>query len=275
MDEVEVGWLAIGRLDAVDRDAVVAARDRLLEVVREQLPAFAWKMPLLERADIAQPPREDPITLLEYGVAERDARHWDFVIVVTGADLIGRRKPYALATSSSAVAVATLSTAQVDPHARGELADGARRCEVMTRRLCALALHVLGDLAGVPHDEGAGHAMMQIRDVADLDELDGYSERSVRITEQIVMAHVSFGLTVIAGLLVAYAVLFALTWALAIALVPDSVVAAWSGTPETAAIRYARHAGFVAALGLVIGALGASFEHQSYFRHVAYVDEEI
>ena len=33
-------------------------------------------------------------------------------------------------------------------------------------------------------------------------------------------------------------------------------------------------AGFVAALGLGVGALGGSFEDQTYFRHVAYVDEE-
>ena len=33
-------------------------------------------------------------------------------------------------------------------------------------------------------------------------------------------------------------------------------------------------AGFVAALGILVGALGASFEDQTYFRHVAYVDEE-
>ena len=33
-------------------------------------------------------------------------------------------------------------------------------------------------------------------------------------------------------------------------------------------------ASFVASLGIIIGALGASFEEQGYFRHVAYVDEE-
>ena len=33
-------------------------------------------------------------------------------------------------------------------------------------------------------------------------------------------------------------------------------------------------AGFIASLGIIIGALGASFEAQVYFRHVAFVDEE-
>ena len=31
----------------------------------------------------------------------------------------------------------------------------------------------------------------------------------------------------------------------------------------------------VAAFGLAIGALGAAFEDQSYFRHVIFVDEEL
>jgi len=32
---------------------------------------------------------------------------------------------------------------------------------------------------------------------------------------------------------------------------------------------------FVASLGLLIGAFGASFEDQYYFRHVTHVDEEL
>lgn len=38
--------------------------------------------------------------------------------------------------------------------------------------------------------------------------------------------------------------------------------------------HYLSHAGLVAALGIVIGALGASFERQYYFQHITYVDEE-
>jgi hypothetical protein len=34
-------------------------------------------------------------------------------------------------------------------------------------------------------------------------------------------------------------------------------------------------AAVVATLGLLIGAFGASFEQQHFFRHVAHVDEEI
>jgi hypothetical protein len=33
-------------------------------------------------------------------------------------------------------------------------------------------------------------------------------------------------------------------------------------------------AGFIASLGIAIGALGASFEEHQYFRHIAFIDEE-
>ena len=38
--------------------------------------------------------------------------------------------------------------------------------------------------------------------------------------------------------------------------------------------HYLAMASFVASLGILIGALGSSFEGQEYFRHITYVDEE-
>jgi hypothetical protein len=43
---------------------------------------------------------------------------------------------------------------------------------------------------------------------------------------------------------------------------------------EIQAVHYVVLAAFVASLGLLIGALGASFEQHYYFRHVTYIDEE-
>ena len=54
------------------------------------------------------------------------------------------------------------------------------------------------------------------------------------------------------------------------------ILAGWAASlGEPVGVRQVlTFAGFVAALGLSVGALGASFEEQTYFRHVAYVDEE-
>jgi hypothetical protein len=73
-----------------------------------------------------------------------------------------------------------------------------------------------------------------------------------------------------------YAILFLLTLGLSQLLFSHKLVATWAvllnGHIKTQ--HYVVFAAFVASLGLVIGALAASFELPSYFRHVAYVDEE-
>ena len=95
-------------------------------------------------------------------------------------------------------------------------------------------------------------------------------------TEQRVVANVSMVLTVIAGMSVTYVLLFALTWLLGIALLNPVLIRHWGNLPDDAALSGARllMAGFVASLGIGIGALGAAFEGRSYFRHVLHVDRE-
>ena len=51
--DIEIGWIVAGRLDAVDRAAVEQARVAALEFMREHLPEFVWRMPLLRRVETA------------------------------------------------------------------------------------------------------------------------------------------------------------------------------------------------------------------------------
>jgi hypothetical protein len=55
-----------------------------------------------------------------------------------------------------------------------------------------------------------------------------------------------------------------------------SLVADWTSAPVAAppGRPYLSMATCVASLGLVVGALGTSFEEQHHFRHVIFVDEE-
>jgi hypothetical protein len=73
-----------------------------------------------------------------------------------------------------------------------------------------------------------------------------------------------------------YLLLFGLTLLLSGTLFTPSLLQGWAVSVEGALTtqHYLSHAGLVAALGLVIGALGASFEGQYYFQHITYVDEE-
>ena len=100
--------------------------------------------------------------------------------------------------------------------------------------------------------------------------------RAQRLSEQRVVSHVAIALAVFLGMATTYLLLFGVTLALGQALFPRALVQSWAASlgGEVTFAHYLTLAGFVAALGIVIGALGASFEEEHYVRHVAYVDEE-
>lgn len=96
------------------------------------------------------------------------------------------------------------------------------------------------------------------------------------LTEQRALSEVSVVLSVWFGMLTTYLLLFLSTLAFSLILFQPSVVHEWTaalqGGPTVQ--HYLILAGFVAMLGLSIGALGASFEANEYFRHIALIDEE-
>jgi hypothetical protein len=184
-NDIEVGWLIVGRLDRVDRKAVMDARAQFRDALASQFAGFEWRVPLVERKDIGQAIREEPSSLLEYGVTERDGRHWDFVFVITGADLVGHEKRSCVGAPSSALDVAIMSTARIDPQASGEdTGDEKERRRIMAQRILGLSLHLFGHLNGLGHpsedDEGdpapGEHTGVEdgdaMRDVTSLDVLD-------------------------------------------------------------------------------------------------------
>ena len=95
-------------------------------------------------------------------------------------------------------------------------------------------------------------------------------------TEQQVVQAVSILLALALGMLTTYGLLFGTTLILRTLFFDAAILDGWAASlgrpvgPDEVLV----FAGFVAALGLGVGALGGSFEDQTYFRHVAYVDEE-
>lgn len=104
--------------------------------------------------------------------------------------------------------------------------------------------------------------------------------RGQRRTEQFVVTSLSaFGI-VFVGMLTTWTMLFTVGLFVTHTLFPSHLIETWA----TSVITETRLLGWVdrphmavfgASLGLLIGALGASFESQHYFRHIIFVDEEI
>lgn len=100
--------------------------------------------------------------------------------------------------------------------------------------------------------------------------------RAQRLSEQRVVANTSVVLAVVVGMATVYGLLFATTLFLSQTLFSPHLIEGWAASldGDIRPYHFFVLAGFVASLGIIIGALGASFEEESYFRHVAYIDEE-
>jgi hypothetical protein len=102
-------------------------------------------------------------------------KHWDFAIVVTGANLISHYEPYALGAPSHSVNVAIVSTLRLDPQVTHHAASTEERVRVMARRLGTLVLHLLGHLNGLPHHEDRCTYMYDLQTVEDLDHMADFT----------------------------------------------------------------------------------------------------
>lgn len=96
------------------------------------------------------------------------------------------------------------------------------------------------------------------------------------LREQRVVSNFSTVVAVGLGMAVTYLAAFSMARIGGAVLFGDVLLTDWlaGASVEDIALR-SRMAGLVAALSIVIGALGASFEPHGYFRHVTYIDEEI
>ena len=390
---IELGWVLVGRFDPPDRRAIGEARSRVEAILEHAFPDFDWRMPLVEREAPSGTTREEPVDLLDQGVVERQARGWDFALVVTPSDLASHYRPYALGAPARSLAAAVVSTIRIDPHASDPQVGEAERVEGIARRLTGLALHLFGHLNGTEHVRGDDDFMADVQTIADLDRMERFGEEAIedlerelgkvadlrleeqasgrsggraafylralwhnrgnivgavrqtrfwqfpfrlsrlttaavsallvlvitaeawdlgmsqsppfvsllsavvlvatsgyilrrqrllvrregeRLTELSVVSDVSIAVSVMLGMLTMYVLLFAFTLLLAQLFFRRHLVEIWAASLDgrLGAEEYLVFAAFVASLGLLIGSLGASFEEQRYFRHVAYVDEE-
>ena len=95
------------------------------------------------------------------------------------------------------------------------------------------------------------------------------------LSEQRAVGNWAIVIAVTLGMAVTWAVLVLAVVAVEAALYPAGLVEQWAASVgQIRPHHYVILAAFVGALGIVIGSLGAGFESQTYFRHVALVDEE-
>ncbi|MDF1585496.1 hypothetical protein PZ740_03740 [Rhodospirillales bacterium YIM 152171] len=173
---VEMGWVLAGLRRPGERAAVEAAREQAASLLRRLLPGFDWRLPVVTVEELPTEGCVDPVLFLDRADTEREARGWDFALLVTGADLKGYFRGFALAAPSRALSAAVLSTARLAP--QSETGDEARR-QILAHRVQALALHMLGHLNEMPHS-GVQHSFMHdLEGPADLDGMNGFDDQEL------------------------------------------------------------------------------------------------
>lgn len=383
---VELGWVVLAPIEPLDRDAVRAARDRALAWLQAQLPSFQWSLTLSERAEALDGPRARPMRLVDVGTFERDTKRWDFAFVVTGAELTGLDRRFALGATSRSLAVGVASTLRLDPDESRATIDDTERARRIEERLCFLFLRCFAVLNGLePSDLGLGPQTVEepaeldgeprlnprgeaalserLRAVADprVEETSGalgkwdFYRRAVaadpravpsmvrwarpwlfpirlgrmsaaalsvllvvmltaeawemgatrsplqvgllmlctlagttalvvtrqgllvhtgRLTEQIALSNLATVVAVALGLASTLVFLFASAFGIG-GLLFDGVGAKWVGVQTLGWDQLAVFSGFGAVVGIVAGAVGASFEEAEDFRHIAHIDREL
>lgn len=391
---IDIGWIAAGKLDAPDREAIEAARAKSIEWLSQCFPEFQWRMPLEVRDEVPSSQPVESVELLDYGVSERNLRRWDFAVVITSADLKTHYNPDAIAVVSRSLQGAVISTVRIDPRATRRDVTATERAERMSVRLQSLVIHLVAQLVGLEHDAEPRSYMSDYQTLEDLDGADRLGQDQIellrvglqevadarleeqtdarqtgllrfylraawinrrpiakaivrakpwqfpfrlsrlttaaasamavflitaeswelgmsqtpgtvfgltigslvlttiyvlakqrlllkrgkhRLTELSVVTNFSTVAIVLVGMLTTFLALAGVSLISSQVLFRPSVVASWAATVKhpDEFFSYVKLSMFIASAGMAIGALGASFEDNHYFRHITFVDEEI
>lgn len=184
---IEIGLVIVGRLDPIDREAVEVARRRVADELQRRFGGFNWRLVSVAREEISTQDREQPVTFFSQGQTERDVHRWDFVLIITSADLIGHDQPFALAAVSRTLDLAVISSRRVDPHAVDTTIDRSTRVTRIANRLSVLLLRCLAHLNGLDRSPSPANLMWDADDVDELDQMHELSE--TQVTEMLQNLH--------------------------------------------------------------------------------------
>ncbi|SRR6056297_32077 len=392
---IEIGIVVAGQFDQVDQAAMQRALHMAREYWEQTFPELRFELYPLQHPESSAAGVAEPSLLLREAVEERDTHHWDFVLVLTAAELKSYFSTRCFAALSRALDAAVISLSLIDPQALGETADESSRVERVAYRLSRMLLQAVAHLTGVGRSDEAHNLMYHPPSAHALDAMQALTERQIerqrqslretadqrleersqrlwtspafaigaswinrreilqavvaarpwqlprrfsrltlasvstvaillmtaeawdlalsqdgmrvavltigswclttayvigrqqllvrrqqRRSEQAVVTSASAIGILLVGMLVTWCGLYFIALLFGGVFFGPDLIAAWASSSQASLLAngwLAKFwmAAFSASLGLLIGALGASFESQHYFRHVVFVDEEI
>ncbi len=176
---IEIGIIVAGVLDDIDERATKLATTTAKDFLQKHFPAFAFDLFILRRPELVGGRIVQPSVLLRHAVEERDARHWDYALVLTAADLDSHYTEHCLAALSRPLDAAVLSFSLIDPIAVGESVDETVRVQRIGHRLSRLILHSLSHLSGLGRSEDPTNLMSHPADAEGLDAMETLTDQQI------------------------------------------------------------------------------------------------
>ncbi len=176
---VEIGLIVAGPLDLVDEAAIRLAMDQFTEFVESRFPNFRWHIVSSRRPESATSKRTAPSVLLKQAMDERDAHHWDFVFVVTAAELESYYSSRCFAALSRPLDAAVFSLSLIDPRAIGQTVDMEERVAKIGHRMSRLMLNAVGHLSGLARSSDPNNLLFHPATATELDLMNDLSDSQI------------------------------------------------------------------------------------------------
>lgn len=166
---LEIGIVIAGLPDTRERHLITRASALLWRELRHAFPNYDWRVATVDRP-AAAPTTATPSSVILRRAAElRDERRWDFIVMVTGEDLVALYRPFALAALSRPLDAAVISTARLFADEESPLDDA-----VLVDRLATLCLHAIAHLGGEARAPERDHFLFRPESPADLDAMSEF-----------------------------------------------------------------------------------------------------
>ncbi|PID61048.1 MAG: hypothetical protein CSB44_08240 [Gammaproteobacteria bacterium] len=186
---IDVGVIIAGPFDPRMLRLARLGQARLAETLEAWFPRFAWRFELLLRRDIDPRHLTESSQLLTLAAEEREARHWDAVVMLVEQDLVPHYRSYALAALSRPLDAALVSTARlagegIVDHGIGHNAmdntdtttfgscDTATAETTIIDRIATLELHAIAHLGGLAGARERHRLLFRPDSLADLDVME-------------------------------------------------------------------------------------------------------
>lgn len=178
-EPLDIGIIVLGHMPSKEKEIIDRLPSALKAWLESHFEQFHWRFRLTTLPCPQTALRQEPAFLLDEGARLRDLYKWDFGILITPSDLIGRYKPYALAATSSALDLAVISTHRLGSAQHTSTShEDADDCTLLAQ-LQTLCLRSIAHLSGLSKRLEQSNLMLSPQSPEDLLAMSDFDSEQI------------------------------------------------------------------------------------------------